>query len=167
MARWPFSKPSGAVVGLSVERLSTNFKRLELKHTLTHQAHRFRFELDQSAQLLVKVDSTIAQRKDWYRAGYLATLLRGTPITNPVASVERLYFGQQSLSIVWTGQGYYLEFWPHLWRSDYRIEIWARESLIAGTQTQYAATQDGLLLFQTQDGHPDIFTFLGVPIRFP
>ena len=153
-------------MGLSVERLDTTFKRLDLKHTLSHQAHRFRFELDQPAQLLVKIDSTIAQRKGWYRAGYLATILRGTPIANPVADVERLYFGQQSLSIVWTGQSYYLEFWPHLWILDYRIEIWARGAItVALIINQPNPT--GLLLFQTGDARLEPFTFFGVPILFP
>ena len=154
------------MVGLSVEHLDTNFKRLALKHTLTHQAHRFRFELDQPAQLLVKVDSTIAQRKGRYRAGYLATVLRGTPITNPVANVERLYFGQQSLSSPWTGHGYYLEFWPHLWISDYRIELWASE-VISTVPVVNQPDPTGLLLFQTGNAHLEPFTFLGTPILFP
>ncbi|MBT9316373.1 hypothetical protein [Leptothoe spongobia] len=164
--RWPFSKPTGVVLSLRVERLNTEFRQLDIKHTLTHQAHRFRFELTQPSQLLVQVSSTIAQAKGWHRAGYLAHILREAPIANPIADVERLYFGQQYLSIPWTGLGYYLEFWPHTWISNYRIEVWARESSTLET-TVSVQNQIGLLLFQTGDNSPEPFTFFGVSILFP
>ena len=163
---WPFSKPTGVVLGLRRERLSTKFKRLERKHTLTHQAHRFRFELAQPAQFLVQVSSTVADTHRWHRAGYLAHLLRGAPIAEPIADVKRLYFGQQYRVFSWTGLSYYLEFWPHRWISDYRIEVWAREAL-STTHSLILASEERLLLFQTGDSLSIPFTFYGVPILFP
>ncbi len=165
--RWPFSKPTGAVLGLRVERLTSEFRQLESKHTLSHQAHRFRFELEQPSQLLITVSSNIATTKGWYRAGYLAHVLRGAPVSNPIADVERLYFGQQYIAFPWTGLGYFLEFWPHVWISDYRIEVWAREVSDAGTTTVQIEDQAGLLLFGSGQGSPTPFTFFGVPILFP
>lgn len=164
--RWPFSKPTGAVLGLRIERLSTEFRRLDIKQTLTHQAHRFRFELVQPTQLLVQMSSNIAHTKGWHRAGYLAHILRGAPIANPIAGVERIYVGQQYVSFPWTGLGYYLEFWPHTWISDYQIELWARETGEFGTLISMQ-NRSGLLLFQTSDNSPEPFTFFGVSIRFP
>ena len=163
---WPFSKPSGVVLGLKVERLDSEFKRLDTKQTLTHQAYRFRFELGQPAQLLIAVSSKIATTKGWHRAGYLAHILQGTPIANPVASVERLYFGQQYLALPWSGLAYYLEFWPHVWISDYRIDIWAREA-IAPQISLNSEPQRGVLLFTTDSNTPESFTFFGTPIIFP
>ena len=154
------------VLGLRHERLGAEFKRLERKHTRTHQAHRFRFELAQPAQLLVQVSSTVADTRGWHRAGYLAHLLRGTPIAEPIADVQRLYFGQQYRVFPWTGLSYYLEFWPHRWISDYRIEVWAREA-ISTTHSLTLASEERLLLFQTGDSGSIPFTFYGVPILFP
>lgn len=164
--RWPFSKPTGAVLGLTVERLNHEFKRLEIKHTLSHQAHRFRFELEQPSQLLVQVTSTIAAAKGWHRAGYLACVLRKAPIAEPVADVERIYFGQHYLSFPWTGLGYFLEFWPHVWISDYQIEVWARETPETTTTVQIKQ-EPGLLLFGTGQTSSVPFTFFGTPIIFP
>mgnify|MGYP001795436299 CR=1 FL=1 len=163
---WPFSKPSGAVLGLRVERLDSAFKRLDSQHTLTHQAYRFRFVLEQPAQLLITVSSRIANAKGWHRAGYLAHILRGAPIPAPVADVERLYMGQQYIAIPWSGLGYYLEFWPHTWIADYRIELWAREAVAPQTAAPIQ-NQNSLLLFRTSTGSPEPFTFFGVPINFP
>ncbi|NEQ50328.1 MAG: hypothetical protein F6K11_09380 [Leptolyngbya sp. SIO3F4] len=163
---WPFTRPTGAVLGLRVERLTSEFRRLDIKHTLTHKAYRFPIELHQSSQLLVKVSSTIANAKGWHRAGYLANTLLNAPITSPIADVKRLYFGQQYLSLSWTGLGYYLEFWPHFWISDYRIELWAREAITSDAPI-ILPSQDGLLLFQTNDDSPTPFTFFGVSILFP
>lgn len=165
--RWPFSKPTGAVLGLRMERLTPEFRRLAIKHTLTHQAHRFGIEVEQPSQLLVKVSSTVANTKGWHRAGYLAQLLRLVPISEPIAAVERVYFGQQYLALPWTGLGYYLEFWPHPWISDYRIELWAREASTAIAPPLNISTDEGLLLFQTHGSSPQPFTFFGVPIVFP
>ena len=164
--RWPFSRPSGAVLGLRVERLNTEFKRLEIKQPLSHQAHRFRFELTQPSQLLITIESKAAKAKGWHRAGYLAHILRGTPVLNPVADVERLYFGPQYLTVPWSGLGYYLEFWPHLWIPDYRVDVWAREAILRQT-TFSIENQAGLLLFGTRNDRPEPFTFFGTPIIFP
>lgn len=163
---WPVSKPPNAILGLTVERLNAEFQQLELKRTLSHQAHRFQFELEQPSQLLVKVTSTIAATRGWHRAGYLAHILRGTPISDPVADVQRLYFGQQYIAFPWTGLGYCLEFWPHVWISDYQIEVWARETPAPAATTQIEQAT-GLLLFGTGQENPAPFTFFGVPILFP
>ena len=163
--RWPFSKPSGPALGLTVERLSSEFKRLDIRHTLTHQPYRFRFELEQPSQLLIKVSSNIANTKGWYRAGYLAHILQGAPILAPISNVERVYFGQQHIAFPWTGLGYYLEFWPHVWISDYRVEVWAREAVAA--TTTMTDSQDGLLSFQIGDFNSEPFTFFGESIVFP
>ena len=165
--RWPFSKPSGAVLGLRGERLTTEFRQLAIRHTLTHQAHRFRFELKQPSQLLITVSSTIATTRGWHRAGYLAHILYRAPITNPIADVERLYIGQQYIAFPWTGLGYFLEFWPHVWISDYRIEVWGREVPdTVTTTTVQIEEQAGLLLFGTSQGS-EPFMFFGIPILFP
>lgn len=154
------------VLGLRSERLSAEYRRLERKHTRTHQAHRFRFELAQPAQLLIQVSSTVADTHRWHRAGYLAHLLRGAPMAAPIADVKRLYFGQQYRAFPWTGLSYYLEFWPHRWISDYQIEVWAREAL--STPPSFTlASEERLLLFQTGDSLSIPFTFYGEPILFP
>ena len=162
---WPFSKPSGPALGLTVERLSAEFKRLDIRQTLTHQPYRFGFELEQPSQLLIKISSTIAIKKGWHRAGYLAHILTGTPITAPVSSTRRLYFGEQYISFEWTGLAYYLDFWPHTWISDYRLELWAREGI--PTISTMANTQNGLLLFQVGESEASHFTFFGESILFP
>ncbi|MBT9317297.1 hypothetical protein, partial [Leptothoe spongobia] len=66
----------------------------------------------------------------------------------------------------WTGLGYYLEFWPHTWISNYRIEVWAREAITVAT-TISVPNPDGVLLFQTSNSSPKQFTFFGVSILFP
>ncbi|MEM1253282.1 MAG: hypothetical protein AAGI69_12685 [Cyanobacteria bacterium P01_H01_bin.21] len=163
---WPFSKPSGPVLGLRVERLSSAFKQLDIRQTLTHQPYRFGVELEQPSQLLIKISSTIAVKKRWYRAGYLAHILRGTPISDPIASTQRVYFGQQYISFEWTGFAYYLEFWPHSWISDYRLELWAREG-ITTLPTTPISPKTGLLSFQVGESISSQFTFFGESILFP
>ena len=166
MASWPFSKPPGAVLGLRTERLTSVFRRLETKHTLSHQAHRFRFELQQPSQLLIKVSSNVATAKGWHRAGYLAHRLRGTPVTSPVADVEPVYFDPQYISFPWSGLAYYLEFWPHVWISDYRIDLWARETITPQTIVN-SEPQAGVVWFDLDSSGPEPFIFFGTPIIFP
>lgn len=165
--RWPFSKPGGIALGLSLRSLTDQYQQLEIKSLLSHQGHRFSFRLNQPADVLVKITSSIAHQKGWYRAGYLANLLTGGPIAEPVRAVERLYFGQQHLSIPYTGLDHYFEFWPHVWITDYRIELWAKKALTAIVIP--AAGDDGsLLLFNTGDELPtEAFTFFGDWIVFP
>ncbi|MDV3350746.1 hypothetical protein QGP82_18705 [Leptothoe sp. LEGE 181152] len=163
---WPFTKPVGVAIGLSLARLTDQYRRLESKSLLSHKGYRFSFRLNQSADVLVKITSVIANQKGWHRAGYLANLLTGGPIRESVQAVERLYFGQQHVSIAYTGLEHYLEFWPHVWITDYRIELWAKAVLTAVVIPE-TGNEGGLLLFNTGEGLTEEFTFFGDLIVFP
>lgn len=165
---WPFTKPVGLPVGLILQELTDQYVRLEFKSVLTHKGHRFGFRLNQPVDVLVKVTSTIATQKGWYRAGYLANLLTGAPMSEPVRDVERLYFGQQHLAIPYTGLSHYFEFWPHLWITDYTIELWAKQALVTSVVIPAPEPESGLLFFGVGDGLPtEEFTFFGELIVFP
>lgn len=165
---WPFSKPVGLPVGLTLQELNDQYVRLDFKWVASHKGHRFGFRLNQPVDLLVKITSTLATQKGWYRAGYLANIITGAPISEPVQDVERIYFGQQHLSIPYTGLDHYFEFWPHLWIADYRIELWAKQALSAGVVIPEPEPATGLLLFNTGEGLPtEEFTFFGALINFP
>lgn len=84
----------------------------------------------------------------------------------PVQNVERLYFGQQHLSIPYTGLEHYFEFWPHVWITDYRIELWAKAVLTTVVISE-TGDEGGLLLFNTGEGLTEEFTFFGDLIVFP
>ena len=171
MARyhWPFSKPVGLAAGLSSRELNDQYRQLEIKTVLTHKGHRFGFRLAQSADVLVQISSSIASSNNWHRAGYLASLLFNAPIAEPVQEVERIYFGQQHLSISYTGLDHYFEFWPHLWITDYRIELWAKEALpVVSITLPNSEDNKGLLFFNIGQGLPtEEFTFFGELINFP
>ena len=160
---WPFTKPVGIITGLLQQAVNDQYRRLETKIVLSHQGHRFRFTLNQPVDVLVTVSSKGAQRHGWYRAGYLANVLTGTPIPDPIQAVERLYFGEQHLTAPYTGAAHYFEFWPHIWITDYTIEIWAKQ------QHQHIEVDPiipgfdgGLLFFGVGSGLPvREFTFNG------
>ena len=128
MARgWPFVKPEGVPLRLFPQALSDQYRQLEVKRVTSNEGCRFNFCLTQSADVLVQITSEAASQKQWHRAGYLAAVLTGGPIADPIQTVERVFFGQQHLAIVHTGLDYYFEFWPHLWITDFQVELWAKQ----------------------------------------
>ncbi|MFG6101668.1 hypothetical protein U2F10_05410 [Leptothoe sp. EHU-05/26/07-4] len=158
----------GIAFELSLQVLTDQYQRLEIKSLLSHKGYRFAFKLNQSADVLVKVTSVIANQKGWHRAGYLANLLTGGPIREPIQAVERLYFGQQHISIAYTGLEHYLEFWPHVWITDYRIELWAKQQQHIELNPIVPRFDGGVLFFGVGSGLPDrAFTFNGDLIHFP
>ena len=166
MARWPFTKPEGFPVALLPQTLTEQYRELEAVQVLDHQAHRFGFSLSEPADLLIAVSSTIADVRNWHRAGYLAGLLLNAPVPDPIKQVERLYFGSQYVSVPYTGLPYYVEFWPHYWITDYRISVWAK---IASNITIPVAPENetGIIWFGNGNGNSNEFTFFGDLIRFP
>ena len=165
--RWPVNKPIGPVRGLQTKRLSFNFQRLERTYSSANNGYRFLFELDQPSELLVMLSAKIAAANGGNRAGYLTSILTGTPVPDPIASVKRIYVGQQYVRFLWAEQGYRFEFWPHIWITDYTLEIWARAAATTVQTTTTISENDGVLLFGLDRNTPEPFTFYGVPILFP
>ena len=165
--RWPVNKPIGPVRGLQTKRLSFNFQRLERTYSSANKGYRFLFELEQPSELLVKFSSKIAESKGWNRAGYLTSILTGTPLPDPIASVKRIYVGQQYVRFLWADQGYRFEFWPHIWITEYTFEIWDIVTAETFQATTTISVIYGLLLFGLDRDTPEPFTFYGVPILFP
>lgn len=166
--RWPFTKPVGLALSLFPQTLTDTYRQLGVRSAVSPEGYRFSFRLQHSADILINISSEVANQKGWHRAGYLATVQTGAPIDAPVQSVDTLYFGQQYLSFVWTGLDGYFEFWPHLWITDYQIEIWAKNKVaIAVVLSNPDATAGNLLFFDTETGTTEAFTFFGDLINFP
>ncbi|MEO0348965.1 MAG: hypothetical protein AAF282_02820 [Cyanobacteria bacterium P01_A01_bin.15] len=163
---WPVSKPGGLPTGFRVERLTTIFKRLEVKQQRSNRGIRLGIELGQPAQLLIQLSSTIAQTNGWYRAGFLAQIMRGAPIPDPIQSVHRVYFDEQHILLPWQGLSFYLEVWPHIWITDYRLELWGRIAPVASTAVTIP-NEPRLVLFGTEANTAQSLTVLGVSILFP
>lgn len=166
-SRWPFTKPGGLPIGLLPQQLTDQYQELEVTQVFQHQGHRFNFSLSEPADVLVSVSSQVADNRGWHRAGYLANMLTNAPMLDPVQQVERLYFGQQHLSVPYTGLPHYFEFWPHWWITDYRISLWAKRPVATTVDPPDPNEETGVIRFGVGNGSTEEFTFFGELIRFP
>lgn len=105
--------------------LSDSLQRVHNFGTAEALAHRIPLIFEVPARVLIRVESSIAERRGWKRSGVLAQCLFGLP-GDPKKEVERLYFDEKFIEFDGSGYPYYLEFWPYLWVTDYYIEVWAQ-----------------------------------------
>lgn len=88
-------------------------------------AHRIPLIFEVPGRFLIRIESTVGERRGWKWAGYLAQCLYDLP-GDPKKKVERLFIDEKFIQLDGASYPYYLEFWPVRWLSDYYLELWAQ-----------------------------------------
>lgn len=105
--------------------LPVSFERVYNFGTSAATGHRVQLRFDEPARILVTIESAIATRRRWRRAGILAQVLHGLP-GQPKKDVRRVYIDSTVFELDGGGEPYILEFWSLVWISDYYLEIFAQ-----------------------------------------
>lgn len=145
--------PTELIGSLPLREPPETLSKLHDYSTTISIAHRVPIRFNAPIDLVIRVSSLIGARKRWVRAGYMAQLLYKLP-GEPKNHVSRLYLDERFFQFEAIGHSFYFEFWPYVWITDYRIEVWVRRTqLPLGLRIQgNSLTFDGDIL--TVDGEP-------------
>lgn len=121
----PLVYPGNRVAPLRSVVLSERFTQIYDQRSYAALGRRVPVSFDSDIQLLIKITSRIAEARGWIRAGIVAQVY-DLSVEKPKGIVERVYVDKRLFVVNSNDASFYLEFWPHVWLSDYRLELWAR-----------------------------------------